>query len=417
MIRETHHSQRIDAPVGEAVTGTAVDEHLQSAPHAFMSSMNFSRACVGMSGSSAPAQTMILQVIFLSSRSGRPVSPGETRRLRRARRQAREFEHHAAAETESDRSQPRRIDVGVILQKSQPCQRPAAQQRGILYQGLEQIHCVLAARRRFPIHVECKSHVAQRREHARAFPGMFRESATLMADENARTSGSPNGIVREVAGQRGSLNFIGDVCRDHRLHLRFPPGGLNKIDRMALEICEGTMTQSAFVSGAQHHAGGLGCFQSFLPPRRTRHQRSPSFSPGKPNCGAEVDRSLPLALEKARKAPVTITQTVWLPTSSGEVSQQPLRKNPVTGLVEQISSGPPKTFREGCPKLPRRGWTDIGSYSRVASDAMYYHGFATGNPEATVFCSAGALFLPRLAGVVRITGCHGQRGSVRAPPE
>jgi hypothetical protein len=38
-------------------------------------------------------------------------------------------------------------------------------------------------------------------------------------------------------------------------------------------------------------------------------------------------------------------QTVWLPTSSRPVSQQPSRKNPVMGFIEQISSRPPSTLR------------------------------------------------------------------------
>ena len=38
-------------------------------------------------------------------------------------------------------------------------------------------------------------------------------------------------------------------------------------------------------------------------------------------------------------------QTVWLPMSSRPVSQQPSRKNPVIGLIEQTSSRSPSTLR------------------------------------------------------------------------
>src|SRR5690348_6580760 len=78
-----------------------------------------------------------------------------------------------------------------------------------------------------------------------------------------------------------------------------------------------------------------------------RHQRLPGFRPGKPKAGIGVERSLPAALEKARKSAVITTQTVWLPTSSGLVSQQPLRKKPVAGSKEQLSSLSPSTLRDG----------------------------------------------------------------------
>src|ERR1700722_18783652 len=78
-----------------------------------------------------------------------------------------------------------------------------------------------------------------------------------------------------------------------------------------------------------------------------RHQRSPVFNPGKPESGSGVERSLPHNLENSRKASVTTTQTVWLPISWALVSQQPLRKKPVMGFVEQDCKGSPSTLREG----------------------------------------------------------------------
>jgi hypothetical protein len=38
---------------------------------------------------------------------------------------------------------------------------------------------------------------------------------------------------------------------------------------------------------------------------------------------------------------------VWLPTSWALVSQQPLRKKPVSGAIEQVAKGSPNTLREG----------------------------------------------------------------------
>ena len=54
---------------------------------------------------------------------------------------------------------------------------------------------------------------------------------------------------------------------------------------------------------------------------------------------------LPQDLENERNAAVITAQTVWLPMSSREVSQQPSRKNPDIGLTEQSSSGSPSTLR------------------------------------------------------------------------
>src|SRR5947209_4460027 len=45
-------------------------------------------------------------------------------------------------------------------------------------------------------------------------------------------------------------------------------------------------------------------------------------------------------------------QTVWLPTSSRVVSQQPSRKNPVMGFIEQTSSRSPSTLRGGLRRPP-----------------------------------------------------------------
>jgi hypothetical protein len=87
-----------------------------------------------------------------------------------------------------------------------------------------------------------------------------------------------------------------------------------------------------------------------------RHQRSPGFSPAKPNSGTGVERSLPQDFEYSRNPAVMTLHTVWLPMSSRLVSQQPSRKKPVIGLNEQTSSRSPSTFlgslRRPPPPLP-----------------------------------------------------------------
>ena len=61
---------------------------------------------------------------------------------------------------------------------------------------------------------------------------------------------------------------------------------------------------------------------------------------------------MPTAAEKARKSAVITAQTVCMPTSCGPVSQQPLRKKPVTGF-----------FRNGgCDTSP----DDLGSHTVCA---------------------------------------------------
>jgi hypothetical protein len=83
-----------------------------------------------------------------------------------------------------------------------------------------------------------------------------------------------------------------------------------------------------------------------------RHQRSPGFRPRKPISGIGVERSLPRDLENPRNAAVMTAQTVWLPMSSRPVSQQPSRKNPVMGFVEQTSSWSPSTLRGALRRPP-----------------------------------------------------------------
>jgi hypothetical protein len=58
-----------------------------------------------------------------------------------------------------------------------------------------------------------------------------------------------------------------------------------------------------------------------------KHQRSPGFRPGKPISGTGVLRSLPRDLLNASISSVISAHIIWAPTSSGPVSQQPVRQN------------------------------------------------------------------------------------------
>ena len=75
------------------------------------------------------------------------------------------------------------------------------------------------------------------------------------------------------------------------------------------------------------------------------HQRSPAFKPTKLYCGRGVLKSLPRENENAKNSSVTWQQTVWLPLSSGPVSQQPVRVKPVSGFVLQVCNVVPNTLR------------------------------------------------------------------------
>ena len=61
---------------------------------------------------------------------------------------------------------------------------------------------------------------------------------------------------------------------------------------------------------------------------------------------------------KARNSAVITAQTVWLPISSGLVSQQPFRKNPVIGLLEHTPIGPPSTLRARTPAGTATGFVE-----------------------------------------------------------
>ena len=79
-----------------------------------------------------------------------------------------------------------------------------------------------------------------------------------------------------------------------------------------------------------------------------RHQRSPGLSPGNPCSGRGVIRSLPFERLNMRNSRVIKEHTICNPRSLGLLLQQPSRKKPVMGSIEQVSSGRPSTFLSPC---------------------------------------------------------------------
>jgi hypothetical protein len=84
-----------------------------------------------------------------------------------------------------------------------------------------------------------------------------------------------------------------------------------------------------------------------------KHQRSPGFRPEKTISGTGVLRSLPRDLLNASSSPVISAHIIWAPNSSGPVSQQPVRQNPLVGRMEHVSSFSPRTFDPSAWSDPR----------------------------------------------------------------
>ena len=78
----------------------------------------------------------------------------------------------------------------------------------------------------------------------------------------------------------------------------------------AFEITERAVSQSALVSRTQDDAGCLVGLECFCQRGAHKHQRSPGFSPGKPNSASGIERSLPHDLENSRNDAVMTAQTV-----------------------------------------------------------------------------------------------------------
>ena len=90
--------------------------------------------------------------------------------------------------------------------------------------------------------------------------------------------------------------------------------------------------------------------------------------------GRGVERSFPARRLNVRNSSVMTAQTVWLPVSSSQVAQDPSRKKPVSGSVEQGRSSPPTTLTSGsrstarAPAAGRRRSCGLPRSGRTPSD-------------------------------------------------
>jgi hypothetical protein len=98
------------------------------------------------------------------------------------------------------------------------------------------------------------------------------------------------------------------------------------------------------VSSPQDHAGRAARLQRFAPAGRTQAPAVAGPQAGKAELGHRRRKIIAAGFGKLEKPAVMTAQTVWLPTSSRLVLQQPSRKNPVLSFIEQTSSRSPRTF-------------------------------------------------------------------------
>ena len=115
----------------------------------------------------------------------------------------------------------------------------------------------------------------------------------------------------------------------------------SEIDGVALEVLSSTISSVASCVAARMTRGACPASNASRQRAAHRHQRSPGLSPGKSKSGCGVERSLPLALEKARNSAVTSTHTVCRPDILGAGMAAAGAKKPVSGRSEQLLSGSP----------------------------------------------------------------------------
>src|SRR5262252_7862017 len=78
----------------------------------------------------------------------------------------------------------------------------------------------------------------------------------------------------------------------------------------AFEITERAVSQAVLCVARKTTRGAWLASNASCQRGAHRHQRSPGFSPGKPNSGSGVERSLPRDLENSKNAAVMTAQTV-----------------------------------------------------------------------------------------------------------
>ena len=104
--------------------------------------------------------------------------------------------------------------------------------------------------------------------------------------------------------------------------------------RWALEFAAADPFEGAGVGGLQDDPRRLAGCQRLGPARVcTRHQRSPGWSPSKPNTVRGVDRSLPTEAENGRNSVVRTAHTVWTPKSQSVGVAAPVPEPPGQRVV------------------------------------------------------------------------------------
>jgi hypothetical protein len=181
-----------------------------------------------------------------------------------------------------------------------------------------------------------------------ALGGVWRVDSDSQRAENSKPPYTCSAAA--AAGQQVNIQVRSPRCRKEQSEPMASASG--EVHRKPLEIGERAVVEGAFVRSPQNTRGAWPASSASCQRGAHTHQRSPGLRPGKPNCGIGVERSLPQDLENSRNSAVMTAQTVWLPTSSRLVLQQPSRKNPVMGFTEQSSSRSPRTFLGACGRPP-----------------------------------------------------------------
>ena len=123
------------------------------------------------------------------------------------------------------------------------------------------------------------------------------------------------------------------------------PAPSAQIQGVALQVFEVDVFQGAFVGCRQHDFRGDPGVEGFAPAGGAQAPAVAGLQTGKAEGSDRRRQVVAAALAKARNSAVTSVQTTWAPASIGPVSQQPVRKNPVSGRNEQSISFSPSTLR------------------------------------------------------------------------
>ena len=130
---------------------------------------------------------------------------------------ARELQHHRAAEAETDRGQPARIDLRHRGERRQRGAAAAAQRFRCAAEFADQF-CNFRQIARLPavtVHVGGERHIAELRQPARPLHDEFAEAEPLVKHQHARLPSGP-GLVKGKIAAHVRVGAVIDVLRLHR---------------------------------------------------------------------------------------------------------------------------------------------------------------------------------------------------------